>query len=150
MHPITGGKVMTATPELLAGLREKLNYSDAEWEMWLNNPRNLNVVERFAQCGNLRLVAEVIKSRGCAAGHKVGDKLIFSAMGAFVGKEPPGEVCTGVLAPLIYSVSSVWSSIAGGVDPQDLLLFNTFRCLDVGVDNGGWGEVVMQLRLEKV
>lgn len=134
----------------LQELKERFNYSEEEWQMWLDDPKNLSIIQRYAEYGRYQLVAEVTKSRGCALGHKVGDRLIFSPLGGFVGKEPAGEVCAGAIAPLLYNVNSVFASIAGGVDPQKLMLFNHVRCLDVGVENGGWGEVVMELKLEEV
>jgi uncharacterized repeat protein (TIGR04076 family) len=140
---------MASSQDMLEELKKQLGYTDAQWELWKNNPRNMEVVQRMEEFGKYRVVAEVIKAYGCAMEHKVGDKLIFSGLGGFIGKEPAGQVCVGALGPVLPFVSMVLAKIAEGTDPQKIL-FNRIRCTDVGVENGGWGEVLMEVRVEKV
>jgi uncharacterized repeat protein (TIGR04076 family) len=140
---------MTANQETLEGLKKQLGYDDAQWELWKSNPNNMKIAQKLGDFEKYRVVAEVIKSHGCALGHRVGDKLIFSGMGAYVGKEPPGPVCVGALSPLAPFVNGVLIKIAEGSDPQQLLL-NRVKCVDVGIENGGWGEVLFDIRVEKV
>jgi uncharacterized repeat protein (TIGR04076 family) len=141
---------MAVNEKVLEAMKERLGYNGAEWEMWLKEPKNLELVTRVEEFSNCRMVAEVIKGRACAVGHKVGDKLIFNGLGAFIRKEPQGEVCAGILVPLLPLVCSVFYGLLGGVDVQKLLLFPKISCVDVGVENGGWGKVIVELRVEKV
>ena len=141
---------MAVKQEVLEGIREQLGYNDAEWEMWLGDPKNLEIAESAEEFHKWLLIAEVIKSRGCGNGHKVGDRFIFNGNGALVGKEPPGPVCMAALGPILPKMNAIWSGLAAGLEPRKTLLFNKVRCLDIGVENGGWGEVLMQLKLEKV
>jgi hypothetical protein len=48
------------------------------------------------------------------------------------------------LGPLVYAVSELHYA---GVDPN-ALRFNRTHCLDVGVRCGGWGRVIMEVRVE--
>lgn len=139
---------MASNQEMLEGLKQQLGYNDAQWELWKANPKNMEVVKRMEEFGKYKVVAEVIKAYGCAMEHKVGDKLIFSGLGGFISKEPGGQVCVGTLAPVLPFVSMVLNKIAEGTDPQKII-FNRVRCTDVGVENGGWGEVLMEIRVEK-
>jgi len=129
-------------------LRAALGYTDAEWEKWRSNPRNLKIVDNLEGFQKNRLVAEVTSSHGCAAGHKVGDKIIFSGDGTLLCKENPEKVCFGLLSPLIPHVAGVLEKICNGEDATQIA-FNKVHCVDVGVDEGGWGAVVAEVRVEK-
>ena len=132
----------------LAAVKEMLGYTDAQWETWKSNPRNLKVVENFGEFQKYKLVAEVTSSCGCAAGHKVGDRIVFGGDGTLLCKENPEKICFGLLAPINPFVGAVFDKISNGEDPTQIA-FNKAHCLDVGVDHGGWGEVVVEVRVEK-
>ena len=141
---------MAISQEMLEGLKQQLGYSDEDLEIWKRNPRNLKIAEAMVECQKYRVVAEVIKSHGCGAGHNVGDKLIFSGDGCFVTKEPPGRVCLAALDPLISQINTfVLDSILAGKEPREPV-WNPLHCTDVGVENGGWGEIIMEVRVEKI
>ena len=141
---------MTDIQPILDGIKNQLGYSDADMEVWKNNPKNIELITsgKVAELGKYRVVAEVIKSHGCAMGHKVGDKLIFSGMGGYEGKEPAGPACVSALAPVLPLVLGVLNNVAAGNDPQKMA-FNRIKCLDVGLENGGWGEILMEIQVEK-
>jgi uncharacterized repeat protein (TIGR04076 family) len=141
---------VTDIQQVLETIKQHLGYTDAEMEMWKSNPKNMELLTsgRMAEFGKYRVVAEVIKSQGCAMSHKVGDKLIFSGMGGFEGKEPAGPVCISAIGPVIPLVLGVLNNVAAGNDPQNMA-FNRIKCYDVGVENGGWGEILMEIKVEK-
>jgi uncharacterized repeat protein (TIGR04076 family) len=144
------GEDMSNNQEMLEGLKQQLGYTDEQWELWQRNPKNLKIAEAFAEGQNYRIVAEVIKSKNCGVGHKEGDKFIFTGDGCFVAKEPPGPVCLSALSPLIPMVNmEAVKSIMGGGDPESVV-WDTVHCVDVGVENGGWGEILMRIRVEKI
>jgi uncharacterized repeat protein (TIGR04076 family) len=128
--------------------RQRLGYTDAQWEIWKKNPRNLQVLENLASFQTHKLVAEVVSAHGCAAGHKVGDRIVFAGDGTLLCRENPERICYGLLSPLIPYVNSVLDKISNGEDPTRIA-FNRAHCVDVGVDAGGWGAVMVELRVEK-
>ncbi|MBI2877200.1 MAG: hypothetical protein HYY20_09990 [Candidatus Tectomicrobia bacterium] len=134
---------------LLNALRGVLGYTDAQWEAWKSNPRNLEVAQRLGDFQKYKVVAEVVSSYGCAAGHKTGDKIVFGADGTLLTQESPEKVCFGALSPLNNYLLLVFEKISSGQDPTKIL-FNKAHCVDVGVEKGGWGEVVLEIRVEKV
>ncbi len=141
---------MTSNQEMLEGLKQQLGYTDAQWELWKSNLKNLKIAGALAESQKYRLVAEVIKSHNCGVGHKEGDKLIFTGDGCFAAKEPPGPVCLAALGPLIPMVNTeIINNIMGGNDPRDVV-WDAVHCNDVGIENGGWGEVLMKIRVEKI
>ena len=132
----------------LNAIRGILGYTDAQWETWKANPRNLKIAGNLENFQKHKLVAQVTSSHGCAAGHKVGDRIVFGADGTLLCKESPERVCFGVLSPLNPYLLLVLDKIANGEDPTQIA-FNKVHCTDVGVDNGGWGEVIVEMKVEK-
>ena len=128
--------------------KEMLGYTEAQWETWKSNPRNLKIVENAQEIPKYKLIAEVTNSYGCAAGHKVGDKIVFDGAGCLLCKESPEKIGFGLLSPMSPMAGVVLDKICLGEDPT-LMAFNSVHCVDVGVDRGGWGEVVVQAKVEK-
>jgi uncharacterized repeat protein (TIGR04076 family) len=94
-----------------------------------------------------RVVVEVLKSHGCVMNHKPGDKFYFTGSGALLCSEGPPHICAGALAPVMTFALRVLDKIGAGLDPTRYA-FNRVRCVDVGLDNGGWGEILMEIRVE--
>jgi uncharacterized repeat protein (TIGR04076 family) len=141
---------MTVNQEVLDGLKQQLGYTDEQWEMWKSNPKNLKIAEVFPECQKYRVVAEVIKSQGCGAGHDVGDRFIFTGDGCLVTKESPDKICMAALQPLMGRIDTlVLDSLLNGKEPQGLV-WDAIHCVDVGVEYGGWGEIIMKVRVEKI
>jgi uncharacterized repeat protein (TIGR04076 family) len=129
-------------------LKEMLGYTEAQWETWKSNPRNLKIVENLMEIPKYKVVFEVTSSVGCAAGHKVGDQIIFDGGGSLLCKESPEKICFGLLSPINPIAGMVLDKICIGEDPTQMA-FNRVHCTDVGVDRGGWGEVVVGVKVEK-
>ena len=129
--------------------KEMLGYTEAQWETWKSNPRNLKIVENAQEIPKYKLIAEVTNSYGCAAGHKVGDKIVFGGGGALLCKESPEKICFGLLHPLTGFAGTILDKLCLGDDPTRMA-FNKVHCVDVGVDNGGWGEVVAEVKVERI
>ena len=137
-----------ADETMLSVIREMMGYTDAEWETWKSNPRNLKIAGNLMDVMKYKVVAEVTSSRGCGAGHKVGYKIVFGGDGTLLCKESPDRVCVGLLSPVNPIVGGVLDKICNGEDPTQMA-FNKVHCIDVGVDHGGWGEVVVEVTVEK-
>ena len=137
-----------ADDAMLTYLREMLGYTDAQWETWKSNPRNLKIAENIMDVMKYKVVAEVTSAHGCGAGHKVGDRIVFGGDGTLLCKENPERVCVGLLSPVNPIVGGVLDKICNGEDPTKMA-FNKVHCIDVGVDHGGWGEVVVEVKVEK-
>ena len=58
-----------ADSAMLDFIKELLGYTDAQWETWKENPRNLKVADHIMDTQKYRIVAEVTSSCGCGAGH---------------------------------------------------------------------------------
>jgi uncharacterized repeat protein (TIGR04076 family) len=139
---------MAVNEQVLEMMKQTMGYSDEEWERWKAVPRNMQIAERMPDFMKYRVVVEVLSARGCAMMHKAGDKFYFNASGALLCKKGISNICAGALMPVLPFVWGVLDKIAMGQDPTQIA-FNHVRCLDVGLDNGGWGEILMEVRVEK-
>ena len=132
----------------LGSLREMLGYTDAQWEKWKSNPQNYKIARGGLDFQKYRLVAEVTSAYGCGAGHKVGDKIVFSG-GELLTRENPERICFGLLSVINPYVQVVMERVFNGEDPT-IIAFPHAHCPDVGVDHGGWGEVIVEVKVLKV
>ena len=124
-------------------------YSDEEMEKL--NVGQAKLVAEIGDVLNYRLIAEVVKSENCIAGHNVGDRFVMNGAGQLLPKECTNKdlLCMFAVGKLTHAAAIVFDRIMSGSDPTSGSVFEVMRCEDVGVENGGWGEIVMKLWVEK-
>jgi uncharacterized repeat protein (TIGR04076 family) len=138
---------MEINEEVFNFFQERLGYTNEEMILFKENPRNLDVLLKAIPLMNKTIIAEVVESHGCNSQHKVGDKFIFDGAGNLITKLCPKRICIYALssiAPLVFVSNELFYS---GVDPNEMR-FKRTGCFDVGVRCGGWGRIIMQLRVE--
>ena len=128
-------------------IQERLGYTDEEMEVFKQNPRNEDVLSKAPALMNKTIIIEVVESHGCNSEHKVGDKFYFDGAGNLITKLCPKRICVYALsaaANLIFASNELFYA---GVDPNEMR-FKRTGCFDVGVQCGGWGHIVMELKVE--
>ena len=129
-------------------IQKHLNYTDEEMKIFRANPRNEDALSKTALMLNKTIVAEVITAHGCDSGHKAGDKFYFDGRGvSYLAKLGPGRVCIFALHSIALAMPAIAELIYAGADPNSMR-FKRFGCPDVGVRCGGWGRVIMEIRVE--
>jgi len=128
-------------------LKRRLGYSDEEMEKFLQNPKNKEILSMVQDLTKKRLVLEVVESHGCNSQHKVSDRFIFDAFGNLQTRLCPDQVCMFMLAPAQNLLYAGMELLLSGVDPNEMK-FNRTNCIDVGLECGGWGRVVVELKAE--
>ena len=78
----------------------------------------------------------------------IGDKFYFAGNGALLCSEGPSHICGGALSPLMAHTWKIVDKVGVGQDPTKNT-FNRVSCIDVGLEDGGWGEILMEIRVEK-
>jgi uncharacterized repeat protein (TIGR04076 family) len=111
------------------------------------NPRNEDVLSKGRALMNKTIVVEVVKSHGCNSQHKEGDKFYFDGAGNLITKLCPKRVCIYALSSVTMGIFASNELFYAGVDPNEMR-FNRLGCFDVGVRCGGWGNIVMEIRVE--
>jgi uncharacterized repeat protein (TIGR04076 family) len=128
-------------------MQRRLKYTDEEFEQFKADPRNADVLSKTAELTKKIIVLEVVASHGCNSGYKVGDKLYFDGAGNLLTKMCPERVCGYSLNAALMMVYAANEMIYAGVDPNEMR-FKRASCFDVGLECGGWGKVVLELRVE--
>ncbi len=127
--------------------QKHLGYTDDEMKTFRQNPRNEDVISKAPALMNKTIVVEVVDSQGCNSQHKVGDKFYFDGSGNLLTKLCPKRICFGALNSMPPLISMAHELFYAGVDPNEMR-FKRVGCSDVGLQCGGWGRVVMELRVE--
>lgn len=138
---------MKITNEMWDFFQQHLGYSDEEMKQFRENPRNEDVLSKAVELMNKTIIAEVIESNGCNSQHKVGDRIYFDGAGNLISKLCPSLVCAYAIAaatPLVFTANEL---LYAGTDPNEMR-FKRVGCFDVGVKCGGWGRVIMELKVE--
>ena len=127
-------------------MKKRLGYSDAEMRTFRDNPRNADVLSKIPKLMNKTIIAEVVESHGCNSQHNVGDKFYFDAAGNLLTRRCPKKVCIYALNAATGLIFASNELLYAGVDPNEMR-FKRAGCFDVGVECGGWGRIVLELRV---
>jgi uncharacterized repeat protein (TIGR04076 family) len=133
---------------LWKSMQGHLGYDDAEMERFRRNPRNVDVLAKASELMNKTIVAEVVESKNCNSQHRVGDRFIFDGAGNLLTKKNPKRICIYALAELPKFIFAINELIYAGADPNKIRFPRT-GCFDVGVACGGWGHIVMEIKVEQ-
>ena len=136
-----------AVPEQVwALMKAHLKYTDAEIELFKNNPRNARVMAVAPRMRQLTIVFEVVESTGCNSQHGAGTCFYFTGDGNLITSMAPGRVCVFVLPVMTQAIFAIHELLYAGADPNEMC-FKRGGCFDVGVGCGGWGKVVLEARV---
>jgi uncharacterized repeat protein (TIGR04076 family) len=128
-------------------VQKHLGYTDDELERFKENPRNEDVLTKNSDLKNKIIILEVVESHGCNSRHKVGDKFYFDGAGNLLTQLCPQKVCAYSLSSALMMIFAANEMIYAGVDPNTIR-FKRASCFDVGLQCGGWGRIVLELRVE--
>lgn len=128
-------------------IQAHLGYTDEEMTVFMENPRNTDVMAKAPALMAKTIVAEVVEASGCNSGHRKGDRFVFDGAGNMLTALNPKRVCCFALSPLLPLIHAADELLYAGVDPNTMR-FKRTGCFDTGVKCGGWGHIVMELRVE--
>ncbi len=128
-------------------MQKRLGYSDAEMKRFRENPRNADILSKAPELNNKTLIVEVVDSQGCNSQHGVGQKFYFDGAGNLLTKRSPKKICIYALNAITTQIFTAAELVYAGVDPNEMR-FKRAACFDVGVACGGWGRIVMELKVE--
>ncbi len=126
--------------------QEVMHYSAEELARFRANPRFVRMMNTPAFRTH-KIIAEVVYAHGCVCKHEVGQNIVLNGNGALLRDECPAIMCVGLVSQLNPVVSAAFERMAAGLDPNGLLT-NTIGCIDVGINCGGWGRVLLKVRVE--
>lgn len=127
-------------------IKDHLGYNNDELKIFLDNPRNMEVLSKSLPLLGKTIIAEVVESHGCNSQHKVGDKLYFDGAGNLLTKLCPNKICIYAISELDKLIHSANELFYVGSDPNEMR-FKRTSCFDVGLKCGGWGQIVFELKV---
>jgi len=122
--------------------QKHMNLTDEELETyWKNDPikRISGPMMGSWEMQNNWLIIEVIYSKCCGNGLKVGDRLYWEGLGN-LDTTRSSRWCMGALQWMGGWIDGIQNAIMNGLDPNDFFP-DTFSCPDTG-SRCGWGQVV--------
>ena len=137
---------MNISEDMKKDIKERLDYNDEELKLFLDNPKNIELLTKSLPLLNKTIVIEVIESKGCSSQHRKGDKIYFDGSGNLLTKLSPKRICIFALSVLDTLVNSALELMYVGANPNEMR-FNRVGCTDIGLECGGWGRIVMELKV---
>lgn len=127
-------------------LKKYYGYSEQELEALKADSHRGPATEKLfsPEIARKYLVIQVISSHGCTAGMRVGDKLVFRALGILM-PEKSSPWCSQALGEIGGFANMAQDRFVSGLDPNGMV-FNHFSCMDVGA-KCGWGQVTMKVQV---
>ena len=127
--------------------QRRLRYNDEEMAVFRESPKNADILAKGGALMGKIIVAEVVDAHGCNSRHKVGDRFYFDGAGNLLTERCPSKVCVHILSACATPIFAANELLYAGVDPNELR-FNRAACIDVGLQCGGWGRVVVEIRVQ--
>jgi len=135
-------------PKALKRFGELVGYSESDLEHFQAGDPRLRQMERLGRAAaRYSIQAEVVRARHCNSGYKVGDTFILDVDGNFITKFCPAKLCVYAISQLAVPVALINERLSEGLDPNRFHFMHQVRCLDVGVECGGYGEVMLEVKV---
>ncbi|MBU0496026.1 MAG: hypothetical protein KKA73_16675 [Chloroflexi bacterium] len=129
-------------------VQRRLGYTDEEIQAFMADPRNQDVLAKAPDLLSKTIVIEVVESHGCNSQHQAGDRLYFDGAGNLLTTLCPKRICVYALSAAEKLIFAANELLYAGVDPNEMR-FKRAGCFDVGLKCGGWGHIVMELKVEE-
>jgi len=128
----------------------KENQHIDEIREFLGNPGGARSqqLDRLAQAAKIFMIeTTVVEARYCRVGHRVGDRLLFDVHGRL--QSPPGveRLCVYLVSQLSPVIARINEKLMQTSGFDDLYFLQYTHCPDVGVENLGYGLVVVRTRI---
>ena len=127
---------------------ELVGYTEVDLKQFQAGDPRLRQMERLGRAAaRYSIQAEVVKARNCNSGYRVGDKFILDMDGNFIAKFCPPRLCVYAISQLAVPVALINERLSEELDPNQFHFMHQVRCLDVGVDCAGYGEVRLGVKV---
>lgn len=127
---------------------KRFGYNQDELNLFKSNQRNRDLISRASEFDKKIFVLEVVESKGCNSNHKVGDRFYFDYAGNILTQLCPPKICGYSLNSAMMMIFTANEMLFAGIDPNEIR-FKRASCFDVGIECGGWGKIVLELKVEE-
>jgi len=127
--------------------QNRLGYNNDEMKLFKENPRTESILLKIPALAKMRFIFEIVQSHGCGCNHKKGDKIYFDGFGQLILELSPQRICAFAISAVSQLIFTAQELVYAGVNPNDMRL-NRVGCYDVGVNCGGWGNIVLEITVD--
>lgn len=136
------------TEEIIKKYGQRVGYTESELKTFHDGGHRVRHVKRLSKAAPLYSIeAEIVKARHCNSGHEKGQKFFLDIDGNFITKLCPKRMCVYLISQLTIPVALINERLSEGHDPNDFHFMRYVRCLDVGVECLGYGEVMLKVQV---
>ncbi|CAB1077404.1 hypothetical protein D1AOALGA4SA_5193 [Olavius algarvensis Delta 1 endosymbiont] len=128
--------------------QKHMEYTDEELAVFQSDPLKVKMVTQTPDFVKCRVIAEVVESHGCHAKHRVGDRFVLTAGGQLIEEECPKHMCISAVAEISKVMPAIFERLLNNSDPN-FERVDVVQCPDVGLDKGGWGQILMKVYVER-
>ena len=133
--------------QLLKRFGDRVGYTDADLAHFPAGDPRVRHMEKLARAAaRYSIAAEVVRARHCNSGYREGDRFILEVDGNFIAKFCPSRLCVYLMSQLVVPVALINERLSEGLDPNQFHFMRQVRCLDVGVECRGYGEVMLAVK----
>lgn len=131
--------------------------TDEERKVFIRSKKRINKIIGIEKFKNARIVAKIIKSEACIAGHIVDDTICFDAMGRLLADETDKPICSRLINRIWYRLIMILDRMAD--DTNDYIGNGNFdgeiievrmSCYGADFPYGDCGQVLMEVSVEGV
>ena len=134
---------MTMDPKIMERVKKIWGWSDEQIKGL--TAKHERLIEKGEEFRKWRLVAEVIEAHNCIAGLEKGHKYVFHGSGFLLPeKSTAPRICLWAMACFVPFSFMLYDRIGQGEDPSEFWI-DRVRCMDVGIERGGYGEVLFRM-----
>ena len=134
--------------EVIKKYGQRVGYTGSEIKTFHEGEHRVRHVKRLSKAAPLYSIeAEIVKARHCNSGHEKGQKFILDIDGNFITKLCPKRMCVYLTSQLTIPVALINERLSEGHNPNDFHFMRYVRCLDVGVECLGYGEVMLKVQV---
>jgi hypothetical protein len=132
--------------EVLKRFGARVGYGPSDLQHFREDDPRLRLMERLAEdAAKYSIEAEVVASRHCNSGYKIGDKFVLDVDGNFISKLCPKRLCVHLISQLVVPVALINERLSEGLEPNGFTFMRQVRCADVGADCSGYGGVMLKV-----
>ncbi len=134
--------------KVLKRFGERVGYTEADLAHFQAGDPRLRQMARLARAAaRYSIQAQVVRARNCNSGYQQGDKFILDVNGNFLTKLCPPRLCVYAMSQLVVPVALINERLGEGLDPNQFHFMHYVKCLDVGVECSGYGEVMLKIQV---
>jgi hypothetical protein len=127
---------------------ELVGYTEADLQHFQPGDPRIRQMERLGRAvARYSIAAAVVSARNCNSRYQPGDTFILDVDGNFITKYCPAKLCVYLISQLAVPVALINERLSEGLDPNQFHFMHQVRCLDAGVECGGYGEVKLEVKV---